>query len=52
MYRRADSEYGSESSLSENAKYVSDGGNGIAYAWKWLASSGKLVKDNASVKEM
>ena len=52
MYRRADTEYGSESPLSENAKYVSDGENGIAHAWKWLESSGKLSTDNAAVKEV
>lgn len=52
MYRRADTEYGCESPLSENAKYVSNGENGIAHAWKWLESSGKLSTDNAAVKEV
>ena len=52
MYRRADTKYGCESPLSENAKYVSDGENGIAHAWKWLGSSGKLSADDAAVNEV
>ena len=52
MHRRADTEYGSLSPLSENAKFVSNGENGVAHAWKWLESSGKLSSENAAIKEL